>query len=214
MKLFIWDFHGVLEKDNELAVLDISNQVLRQAGFKQRFTKADNHRLYGVKWYQYFEDLLPDLSHKKHLALQAACFKFAEKNLHILHKHIKPNDYVIEVLKAIKKAGHDQVILSNSRPADILWFVESIGIKQYFPDEKIIGVNAHERHEAKQDALLHYLKGKVFDSLVIIGDSKSDMELKNVAGGVSYFYNHPGVSPTKPESDYQINDLRKVLVEV
>lgn len=204
----------MLEKDNELAVLDISNQALRLAGYKQRFTKADNRRLYGVKWYQYFEYLLPQLSHEEHLALQAACFEFAEKNLHVLHEHIKPNDHVIEVLKEISKAGHDQIILSNSRPADILWFAESIGIKQYFPDEKIIGVNAHEKHKAKQDALLHYLKDRDFESLVIIGDSKSDMELKNVAGGVTYFYNHPGVSSTKAEFDHQINDLRKILIEV
>lgn len=84
MKLFVWDFHGVLEKDNEKAVIDISNQVLKRAGYKERFTDKDNERLYGVKWYQYFEDLLPGLSNEGHLSLQAACFKFAEDNLHIL----------------------------------------------------------------------------------------------------------------------------------
>lgn len=39
MILFVWDFHGVLEKDNEKAVVDISNQVLSEAGFKEKFTQ-------------------------------------------------------------------------------------------------------------------------------------------------------------------------------
>lgn len=39
MKLFVWDFHGVLEKDNDLAVLDISNKVLEQSGYAERFSE-------------------------------------------------------------------------------------------------------------------------------------------------------------------------------
>jgi len=31
-KLFVWDFHGVLEKDNDLAVEVICNQVLEAFG--------------------------------------------------------------------------------------------------------------------------------------------------------------------------------------
>jgi len=31
-KLFVWDFHGVLEKDNEQAVIQISNDVLKELG--------------------------------------------------------------------------------------------------------------------------------------------------------------------------------------
>ncbi len=101
MKLFVWDFHGVLEKDNDLAVLDISNKVLEEAGYSERFSEDDNRNFYGLKWFQYFEKLLPDLTNEQHMALQAACFKFAEKNLDILAKHIKPSDHSLAVLKAI-----------------------------------------------------------------------------------------------------------------
>lgn len=215
MKLFVWDFHGVLEKDNDLAVLDISNKVLEQAGYAERFSEENNREFYGLKWFQYFERLLPNLTNEQHMALQAACFEFSEKNLAVLAKHIKPSDHSVETLKAIHKAGHDQIILSNTRPHDLLWFVNTVGIKEYFSDENVIGVNAHQKHGVKKDALEDYLKDKAFDQIVIIGDSQSDMDLKEVSGGTTYYYNHPHISPKgKVEADHVTSDLRELLQEL
>lgn len=215
-KLFVWDFHGVLEKDNELAVLEISNQVLEQAGYKERFSEEDNRRYYGLKWYEYFECLLPELSHEEHVALQQACFDYAYHNLHILEKYLKPNDYAVDVLAAIRAMGHDQIVLSNTRPSDLLWFIQAVHIKEYFRPEAIIGVNAHERHGDKQAALRHYLQVYgPFRNVLIIGDSESDMQLKAVTGGVAYFYTHPHVAPPQNTSaDHVINDLRMLLREL
>lgn len=214
MKLFVWDFHGVLEKDNDLAVLDISNRVLEEAGYSERFTPKDNQKYYGLKWHQYFERLLPNLTNAEHVALQAACFKFAEENLDILAKHIKPADHALEVLAAIKKAGHDQIILSNTRPSDLIWFVNAVHMSKYFPENKLFGVNAHEKHGIKKDALKHYLEGKKFDDLIIVGDSASDMDLAEVAGGTTYFYNHPHLTHKEAPADHKIKDLRQILKEL
>ena len=216
MKLFVWDFHGVLEKDNELAVLDISNRVLEQAGYTERLSAKDSQEYYGLKWYQYFERLLPNLSTDQHMALQAACFRFAEQNLHILADHIRPNDHAHEILEAIELAGHDQIIVSNTRQQDLLWFVQAIGIEQYFPEEKVFGVNAHQTHSAKKDALQKYLATKPDTSIVIVGDSAGDMELKEVQGGTTYFYTHPHLTPStqKSAADFYISDLRAMLREL
>lgn len=215
MKLFVWDFHGVLEKDNDLAVLDISNSILRENGYKERFSPEDNKAYYGLKWYEYFERLLPNLSNEEHMALQAACFKFAEDNLDILSKHIKTNDYAQEVLKSISEAKHDQILLSNTRPHDLLWFVETVGLTKYLPKSKIFGVNAHQKHGNKREALSDYLKDKEYEGIIIIGDSEKDMELKAVAGGTTYFYSHPHIQLEKiVKANYIITDLRKVLQEL
>lgn len=215
MKLFVWDFHGVLEKDNDLAVLDISNIVLEQAGFSERFSEEDNRNYYGLKWFQYFEKLLPGLTNEQHLALQAACFRYAEENMDILSKYIKPNDHITEVLQAIKRAGHDQIIISNTRPADLVWFVHAVEIEEYFPEDKIFGVNAHEKHGSKKDALINYLGDKNFEDIVIVGDTSNDMKLKDVKGGISYFYNHPHVARhNNADADYTITDLREILREI
>ena len=215
MKLFVWDFHGVLEKDNHLAVFEISNDALAKNGYKERLSKKDNVKFVGLKWYEYFERILPGSSKDEHMTLQATCFKLSEENRDITAKYVKPNDYAEEVLKTIKEAGHDQILLSNTRSNDILWYVKTVNLEKYFPESKIFGVNAHQRHGNKKEALKEYISGKDFDSLVIIGDSKSDMDLKCVAGGTTYFYNHPHILSYKiAEADYIISDLRKVLKEL
>lgn len=215
MKLFVWDFHGVLEKDNEKAVVDISNEVLERAGYKERFTDEDNERLYGLKWYQYFEDLLPGLSNEEHLSLQAACFKFAEDNLHVLEKHIKPTDHAADVLGRIRDVGHQQILISNTRQSDLVWFLNSVGLRDFFDDEHVIGVNSHQTHMTKLDALQVLIKQTKFDQIIAIGDSEADLELGKAVGATTYFYKHPHRKhETTKHADHLISDLRAVLDEV
>jgi hypothetical protein len=35
MKLFVWDFHGVLEMGTELSALEVSNNILERFGYTQ-----------------------------------------------------------------------------------------------------------------------------------------------------------------------------------
>ncbi len=215
MKLFVWDFHGVLEKDNEKAVIEISNHVLAEAGYKERFTDEDNERWYGLKWYEYFERLLPNLSAEEHLKLQAACFKFAQENLAVLAKHVKPNDHAHEVLEHIARAGHQQIVISNSRQADLIWFLNAVGLRQFFDDAHIIGVNAHQTHQTKIDALKAHLKDSEFDQIIVVGDSEDDLKLGRAAQATTYFYKHPHRHHEDNElADHVIKDLRQVLGEI
>jgi phosphoglycolate phosphatase-like HAD superfamily hydrolase len=214
-KLFVWDFHGVLEKDNEKAVIEISNQVLADSGYAERFTEEDNEKFYGLKWYQYFEQLLPRLTSEECLGLQAKCFELAEKRLDILAKYIKPNDYVIDVLAAIAARKQQQIVVSNSRQADLIWFLKSIGIDGFFDDKHVLGINAHQKHSSKRDALEAYLQGKHFDQIVVIGDSVADMQLGKAVGGTTYYYKHPHrIHDDTKHADHTINDLREVLHEL
>ncbi len=215
MRLFVWDFHGVLEKDNEKAVIDISNRVLAAAGYEQRFTDEDNERFYGLKWYEYFERLLPDLPGPEHLKLQAACFKMAEDDLSLLSKHVKPNDHAPEVLKEIANAGHQQIVVSNSRQSDLVWFLNTVGLRQFFDDEHIIGVNAHQTHKTKAEALKNHLKRTKFDKIIVIGDSEDDLRLGRAVHATTYFYKHPHRRHEDTKSaDHEIKDLRQVLSEL
>jgi phosphoglycolate phosphatase-like HAD superfamily hydrolase len=214
MKLFVWDFHGVLEKDNEKAVIDISNKVLSLAGLKERFTEEDNERFYGLKWYEYFERLLPGLSHEEHLNLQAQCFKFDEQNRYILKKHIKPNDHAIEVLGRLQKSGCRQIVISNTRQSDLIWFIEAVHLTPFFDSEHIVGVNAHQHLSSKADALKEYLNDKHFDELVVIGDSEDDISLGQSVGATTYFYKHAHrTHEPHIKANYIIKDLREVLKE-
>ncbi len=215
MKLFVWDFHGVLEKGNEKVVIVISNKVLKEAGYKERLTDKDNEEFYGLKWYQYFEKLIPGLSKKECLQLQSDCYKYSEAHLDLLAKYIKPNDHAVDVLSAISKSNNYQMVISNSRQSDIIWFLNTIGVKRFFQDDDVIGVNAHQTHSNKREALISYLKNKQYDEIVVIGDSEDDMVMGRTVKAINYYYKRPNRSHDDTENaDFVIKDLRKVLESV
>lgn len=214
MKLFVWDFHGVLEKGNEYAVLEISNEALKQNGYSERFSDSDVNKYYGLKWYEYFEKILPNETNDIHRKLQDDSIAIADRS-DIVKKFIKPNDHAIDVVKHIKSNGHEQILLSNTMDDHLRWFIESVNMTGLFDDEKIIGVDAHRNLSNKKLALENYLADNNFDEIIIIGDSMGDIELKDVAGGKVYYYRHPYLDfAENDKADYRINDLREVLREV
>jgi len=217
MKLFVWDFHGVLEKDNEKAVLEISNITLENYGYRERFTEEEIDCLYGLKWWEYFKYLLLNESHKKHLELQEACFYF-QNSLDIIRKYIKPNDNALYVLEEIVRAGHHQILISNTNPEALEMFIDAVGMGKYFKKKKkknSIAIDMHRKKgKTKNDALKEFIKDKSFDEIIIIGDSLQDMELKGIIGGKAYLYSHKERKFRECKADYYIRDLREILKEL
>jgi phosphoglycolate phosphatase-like HAD superfamily hydrolase len=217
MKLFVWDLHGTLERGNDRAVVDISNQVLESNGFRERFTYEDGQALYGRKWYEYFVWLLGDHSYERALRLQEECFTLSESDPQLQYQHIEPTPYVAEVLSAIS-LRHDQILISNTRAATLDVFVKALELESYFPHDKAFAVDQHmaDAVRTKADALHEYLAEQhvAYDQVVIIGDSPSDMELKRIAGGLTYLYAHPEFQFRECAADFRIRDLREVLTQV
>lgn len=60
--LFAWDFHGVLEKDNDLAVQEVCNTILSENQIVKKITLQEVRNLYGKRWYEYWQYLLPQAS--------------------------------------------------------------------------------------------------------------------------------------------------------
>ena len=212
MKLFVWDFHGTLEKGNEIAAWEISNLALAFLGYHQRFTKSDCLLLYGKKWYEYFETLLPDEPQERHLQLQEVAFRISLEKPRIIASHIRPNDHAHAVLTAIA-AAHQQIIISHTIPLSLNLFIEAVDMKHYFPEGFVFAANAHGREvkRTKQQVLQEFLLDKKYDDIVIIGDSPQDLNLALVNGGVTYLYAHPGKPFRDCPADYKIRDLREVL---
>jgi len=219
VKLFVWDYHGTLEKGNELAALEISNLVLKKFGFTKRFTPQDGIDLYGRKWYQYFEYLLPNEPHETHIKLQAACFEWPEAEA-ITAKYIQPNDYVHEVLAAIQSKGHTQVILSNTVEAAMPIFIRLARLEAYFTAANAFAVAAHSREvkRTKIDILHHFIAAlpEAPEKVILIGDSQADVELLSGDWVKGYWYRHPTLPlPTSNQPHITpINDLRTILAEL
>jgi phosphoglycolate phosphatase-like HAD superfamily hydrolase len=218
MKLFIWDLHGTLEQGNERAAIDMSNQILEKFGYRERFSESDIFRLYGLKWFKYFEYLLPHEPSDRHFELQAACFELSNSpaGAPIVAKYMTPAPHAIETLGAIAESEHNQVLLSNTMDESVPFYVEALGIGEYFNKSNAIAVNQHTRDakQTKQMAVEGYIRGKDFDKLIVIGDSGGDMELAEAIGATGYLYAHPSVNFRSNRSDHRIRDLREVLCEL
>lgn len=216
MKLFVWDFHGVLEKGNDRAVLEISNMALELHGHSRRITFEECELLAGLKWVEYFARVLPDLPNASHKELHASCLEITKKNPELVSKHIHLNEHAQHVLEQIDQSPYVQILISNTTSHVLDWFVSHLGIERFFPSKYRFGVDAHHQHASKLDCLKTFLEKNSFpEGVVTIGDSPSDMELASLhPKSIGYMYTYPGRFHRQAECHYKIHDLRHVLKEV
>lgn len=215
MKLFVWDFHGVLEQGNELAAWKVTNLVLQDFGYKERLSKKVALQLAGRKWYEYFETALPNEPHEKHLLLQQAGFEFTAHNFEFVATFLKPNPHAKKVIAEISKK-HQQVLISNTDPVSLVLYVKSVDIHEYFTSANCFAAKGHRKNSKhlNENILKDFIGDKKFEEIIIIGDSPSDMTLREVAGGKTYLYCHPGMTHRECGADYKITDLRQLLAEI
>jgi phosphoglycolate phosphatase-like HAD superfamily hydrolase len=211
-RLFVWDLHGTLECGNELAVIRLSNEVLAYRGFTERFRESQAVALYGLKWWQYFRSLLPEQeSHVWH-ALQDECFRLSEEDLKIQAACMTPAPRSHEVLEKIRKL-HDQILVSNTRPANLRGFMAKLGLGTYFPDGRYFAVDGHTDLKAtKEQVIDEYLATRPpYDEIVVIGDSSTDMRLGEHVGGIRVLYNHEYLPRKNAHAELYTSDLTDVL---
>lgn len=233
MKLFVWDFHGVLEIGNEYRVREISNIALEQLGFKERLSAKQCEQFYGLKWYEYFEKLLPNSEHATHMALQEISLKYSDEHSELIPKYAKPTEHSHEVLETIlKNKDSKQILISNCTPVALEMFVEGVNVTKYF--QSIIPVSTKSEFKTKKEALESYLESylikeesdqiqleqiqlnkTVFDKIISIGDSPGDIAiLDNKPNSTTYLFSHPGKPFRECNPNYRIRDLRIVLKEL
>lgn len=208
MKLFVWDFHGTLEKGNENAVLEITNKTLGKFGYSRRISEQEIAFLYGRRWMDYFAFLLPQEPTDVHRQLESACVELSGLKPEIVARHIRPNDYAADVLQRIS-ANHEQILISNTEPEALAMFLKAVRMEHFFADGRVIAANSAVTHKNKDDILKEFVKGRKYESVVAIGDSPADM-----IGDVNYLYASSGRAFRDCRVHYRIRDLREILKEV
>jgi phosphoglycolate phosphatase-like HAD superfamily hydrolase len=219
MKLFVWDFHGVMEQGNDEAVLEISNHALQMSGYAERFQIEDIRRLYGLKWWEYFADLIPSASKEDHLELQQRCLSGSPDYPNITRRCLRPTDGLMEVLGAIEQSGNEQILISNCLQSSLVQFVDKVGIGHFFEGKYFSSHHPEQEGYSKAQILAEQLAGRDYDCIVIVGDSPTDIDLGKVArrngfSAVTYLYAHPGWEFKDCLADHRIRDLREVLREL
>jgi phosphoglycolate phosphatase-like HAD superfamily hydrolase len=208
--LFIWDFHGVLEKGNEYALQDVLNQVMEEFGIPRKVGMEKVLELYGMSWFDYYCDIC---GHQDEQILEKMIMRSNEIGLKAAQKYVKPMDYAKEVLQKIRLAGGENIVVSNSTPENIRLFADLVGLSSLF--DKCIGVESGQKNNmsgAKMDAVKKYLTERKFDKIVCIGDNEHDIEAGQHFGATTYLFstNHDA----KTKADFVISDLREVLREL
>lgn len=216
-KLFVWDFHGTLEKGNDDAIVAISNLILERNGYTERITIKDAELLAGGRWSAYYAYILPHEPSEVHIRLQTESTEFSLKNPHYIAQYVQLNSHAKEVLEAIHHSHHSQILLSNCNAESLDFFLEAVGIDIYFTGEnRIPAFIPHQAHITKADLLMNYLsKRSFFDGLVSIGDSPGDVALAGChPKGIGYLYTHPERTHRESSCHFKINTLKAILQEI
>ncbi|MBD3354939.1 HAD hydrolase-like protein [Candidatus Woesearchaeota archaeon] len=213
--LFVWDFHGVLEKDNEFAVKEVVNNVLPIFGIDRKATVKECLDLYGKKWADYYRYFAPDKDEDTihNMVEKAVEYSVGKK---VASKYIKPMDHAHAVLKQIEDAGHMNIIMSNSNPGALDYFLDSVDMSSIFRYKYAADrhrKNSHEKN-SKELWLNRFLEKKSdFQKIVVIDDSPAGIEMGRKLGAVTYHFNRYDSHP-KSGADYKISDLREILKEI
>ncbi|MBW2977631.1 HAD hydrolase-like protein [Candidatus Woesearchaeota archaeon] len=212
-KLFIWDFHGVLEKDNEHAVVEVTNQVLEEFGAEKRLDLDLCLKLYGKRWFEYYQLLHPKADEQTIKAMVDRGVEIS-RTTDVIYRHIKPMDYVHDVLRKIKQAGHDNLIVSNTQPHALDMYLDAVKITHFITHR--IGADSHRKGitgNIKISLLKEFLKSRKYDKIIAIGDRETDIELGKSVGAVNYLFSRTNNFP-QTNAHFKISDLREVLKEL
>lgn len=210
MKLFIWDFHGVLEKNTERAAKEITNRVLEEFNVPNRASDDDIERMYGLQWINYFKELSPDSDEKELEAMNARAYEISQTEKPFLN-YIEPMDFADEVLDAINKKGNVNILLSNCSQKSIDIFADSVKITSFF--SKVMGIDNFEERRTKAEIIKELVKSDDFEKTIVIDDHPDGIKAGNEVNATTYLFSRKGKFP-EADAHFKISDLREVLKEV
>jgi len=218
--LFIWDFHGTLEKDNVKAVQEIVNKTFKTFGKAREISLEKTIELYGLSWIDYFRSAYPEGTLEQWIQMKDKAIAI-QKQEGIVQKYIKPMNFAAKVLGTIKVKRHINIILSNTAPDSLRFFTKLVELDVFFDD--YLSLDAHDSpridtdiQKMKANSLKEYLKDKSFSKLIKIGDRESDIEAGQAVGAITYFFRNEFNKNFKLniKPDYEITDLRDILREL
>lgn len=204
--LFVWDFHGVLEKNNELAVHLVTNSVLEEFGYRERASYDDILRMYGLPWGEYFRLLIPGMGEEPVREMVRRCRELGRP---AAVRYCKPRDHALETLRKISEGGHANVVVSNTDKDDLQFFTDIVGATPFMDEAFGVG----RRPTNKADIIKDYASKNAHRKIVVIGDTEKDVEAGLANGAITYLFNLKENS-RQTKAHHVITDLREVLGEL
>lgn len=211
MILYVWDLHGVLEKDNEIALAEQLNFILERYGFNKKISVAEAKALSGKHYRQIFLELCPGITIKK--AEQMGDFAVST-GIQFAKRYVKQREHAFEVLSKINERGDINIVASNAAPDALKAYVEMLGFQGCFTALlpvicEHVKPDSFSIQDYKMQRIQEYIGNKKFDRIKCIGDNEWDIELGLKLGAETYLFNLS--QTTKTKAHYVISDLRAVL---
>lgn len=218
MKIFAWDFHGTLEQGVEVGFWHILKKLAREWRIKENFELMEVRRLYGTSIADYLRHFFPRCSDEIIKQMMARLVELQDEGH--LNTYVKAEPGAIEVLVKIKKAGHKNIVVSNSRPGHIVPLIEIVGLKDLI--DKVYAIDRHFTTKmidpvAEKTKILKKIAEKnrlKNGGLIVIGDRASDINAGLAAGALTYQFLRRSFPIDKTQAHYKIYDLAEILREI
>lgn len=230
-KMFAFDFHGVLSRNNEKAVQYYINYALEFFDIAARIDLATIILHYGVSFQQYFRMVYPGAEKQLYDELTGFIFERQVLSFDTVRVHILPQCFARFTLEMLRSYGHDLIVISNTPQNVISDFTDAVGLTDCF--NEIVGVHenggiscANNLSNYKARVLMDFAKAGGYEQIIMIGDAKSDILAGKMANAKTYLFCSPLyneicnmnakwesiISQTNP--DYVIKDLRSLIREI
>ena len=215
-ELFAWDFHGTLERGVEIGFWHILKQLAKKWQIKEDFKLEEVRRLYGVSVFDYLHHFFPKSSHKQIKAMMVRVAQVQNQNHLKIYVTAAPG--AIEILSKIKKAGHKNIVVSNSHPEHIWPLVKLVRMESLI--DEIFAVDRHYTDRKidvvyeKAKSIKNYAQKHKIEKIIVIGDKPDDIQAGLSIGAITYQYKRPDFPPVKTHAHFQITDFMELLKEI
>ena len=216
--LFVWDFHGTLEEGVEVGFCDLLKQLSKIYPTDVAINLKGVRQLYGTSIADYLRHYFP----KYKLAdIKNMMDKIAHKqSQNHLKKYVVAAPHAAFVLAKIKKAGHKNIIVTNSHLGHINPLIDIVGICKLI--DEVFAIDRHYTYEkidpVKEKAKILQQLSKDYQipnsRIIAIGDSHTDINAGLAAGVITYQFINRHFPPVKTNAKYKIMDLREILKEI
>ncbi|MBQ7669525.1 MAG: HAD family hydrolase [Clostridia bacterium] len=165
--LIIWDFNGTISDDVQIGI-DAANVVLSRRGMKTIDSFEEYRKIFCFPIIKYYERLGFDFSVEPYeIPANEWTAEYIKRE-----SNMKLTKGCLEALKAIKKSGVTQIIISSSEITMLRRELKILGVDRFFSE--ILGKPDNYAY-GKVEMAKEWAKGKDYTAL-FIGDSVHDLE--------------------------------------
>jgi len=119
----------VLEKDNEIALAEQLNFLLKKYGFDKKISVAEALSLSGNHYRQIFLKLCPGITVEQAKEMGNVA---VSDGMNYAKRYVKPREHAVEVLEKIKERGNKNIVASNTNPSALREYVKLVGLQDCF----------------------------------------------------------------------------------